>query len=163
MTEKELIDLLKLEPLKPEGGYYRQTFKSDLSAPHHGADRALSTCIYYLLSQDSYSAFHRVTGTEIFHFYLGDPAEIFQIAADGSLDQQELGSDLLSGQRPQVIVPALHWQALRLKKKARLGWSLLGTTVSPGFEFADFELGRRKDLVTRYPAHSVLIEELTRS
>lgn len=162
MTQRDVIQLLRLEPLQPEGGYYRQTFFSAQRTVSGGLNRALSSCIFYLLTSDSYSAFHRIQGTEIFHFYLGDAAEIFQIDHEGRLDRQELGTALQLGQQPQVIVPSMNWQALRLLPGGSSGWALLGTTVSPGFEFEDFELALRAPLTERYPEHKDLIAALTR-
>ncbi len=127
-----------------------------------GRTRAASTCIYYLLTQDSFSAFHRVRGTELFHFLRGDPAELFLLGSGGALRILRLGSALERGEEPQGLVRPLEWQALRLAPGGRCGWALFSTTVSPGFEYEDFELAAREPLSRQLPQHADLIRELTR-
>jgi uncharacterized protein len=129
----EVIGLLGLSR-HPEGGWYRQTF-----ADVREGQRALSTAIYYLLEAGDESAWHRVDAVEIWHWYAGAPLDL-QIARDGAeAEAMTLGPDLVSGQRPQAIVPTGHWQSAR-----SLGeWTLVGCTVAPGFEFSGFELAQR--------------------
>ena len=103
---------------------------------------------------------HRLKSDEIFHFYLGDPVEMLLLLPDGTGRTLVLGPDLLNGMQPQVVVPAGIWQGARLLKGGRL--ALLGTTVSPGFEFADYESGRRNELIKSYPKCQEFITHLTR-
>jgi predicted cupin superfamily sugar epimerase len=114
-----------------------------------------------LLTPDTFSALHRLRGEEVFHFYLGDPMEMLQLAPDGSGRLVLLGTDLLSGQQPQTVVPAGVWQGSRLRPGG--AFALLGTTMAPGFDFADFEAGKREQLQTQYPNFADLIERLTRN
>ncbi len=149
MTIPELIRALDLRPLPDEGGLFRETYRS-----------AHSTAIYYLVTPDQFSALHRVRGDEVFHFYLGDPVEMLQLHDDGRGTLVTLGTDLARGMRPQVVVPGGVWQGTRLRPGG--AFALLGTTMAPGFDPADFELGARATLVTRYPEFAVEIERFTR-
>lgn len=133
MTAAEVIALLELAP-HPEGGWYRQTW----IAPSAEAARPAGTCIYFLLEAGTHSHWHRVDATEIWHHYAGAPLTLRMAAsAEGPAQAQTLGPDLSQGQRPQLIVPEHHWQAAQAFDT---GWSLVGCTVSPAFEFAGFEL-----------------------
>jgi predicted cupin superfamily sugar epimerase len=131
MDASEIVELLGLQP-HPEGGMYAETWRADAAA----GDRPTGTAIYFLLRSGEVSHWHRVDATEIWHHYAGDPLTL-EISEDGrTVETRVLGSDLASGQRPQGIVPAHAWQAAR-----SLGvWTLVGCTVSPGFEFSGFEL-----------------------
>ena len=131
MTADEIIALLDLRP-HPEGGHFAETFRD----PDPAGGRACSTAIYYLLRAGERSHWHRVDAVEIWHAYAGAPLEL-GIAAEGEpAELHVLGANLAAGQRPQLIVPAGHWQAAR-----SLGdWTLVGCTVAPGFEFSGFEL-----------------------
>jgi predicted cupin superfamily sugar epimerase len=133
LTAAEMIRALDLKP-HPEGGHYRQTFQ-DTRTDANG--RAASTAIYFLLARGERSHWHRVDATEIWHYYAGS-ALALEIAASGHgpIERITLGPDLAAGERPQAVVPAHAWQAAE-----SLGdWTLVGATVSPGFEFAGFEL-----------------------
>ncbi len=125
MTADKIITLLQLEP-HPEGGHYRQTWQAA------GSGRAAGTCIYFLLKGDERSHWHRVDAAEIWHFYSGSPL-ILSIAADAAGPRKDhvLGPDLTAGARPQILVPPHHWQAAR----STGDWTLVGCTVSPGFQF----------------------------
>lgn len=166
MTAEGLIRILEMKPLPREGGYYRETYRSRLTLPAdslggmYNGPRAAATAIYYLLTPETFSALHRLRGDELFHFYLGDPVEMLLLESAGSGRWLTLGTDFASGQQPQVMVPAGVWQGSRLR--AGGAFALLGTTMAPGFEFADFEAGKREELQTEYPAFSTWIEELTR-
>jgi len=158
MTAKEIIQKLDLRPLPEEGGYYRETYRSNaptMPARSYGIEadtkRTVSTAIYYLVVPESFSALHRVKSDEIFHFYGGDPAEMIQIDEDGNLQRFILGNNIAAGQTPQVLVPRGSWQALRLKSGG--DWALMGTTVAPGFEFEDFEVGDRESMLQLFPQH----------
>ena len=149
MTRAEdVIRLLGLAPLPVEGGWFRETWRSE-----HG------TAIYYLLTPDTHSAIHRLPSVEVFHFYLGDRVEMLQLQPDGSAEVVRLGHDLDHGMRPQVIVPGGVWQGCRLVPGG--AFALLGTTMAPGFDPSTFELGRRDDLIASYPAQAERIRALT--
>lgn len=131
MTAEDIIDLLDLKP-HPEGGYYKQTWIAEA-----GASRAAGTCIYFLLKEGENSHWHKVDSTEIWHYYAGAPVALRVSASDaGPAQLHHLGPDLTAGQRPQIIVPVDHWQAAACQGD----WSLVGCTVSPGFDFAGFHL-----------------------
>lgn len=165
MTAREIIELLDLKPLPQEGGYYCETYRSrehvrsEALHDRYGSRRHHATAIYYLLTADTFSALHRVKSDEIFHFYTGDPVEMFQIAPDGSGETMVIGADLAAGMRPQVIVPNGVWQGSRLLPGG--SFALMGCTVAPGFEFTDYEHGDRAKLIEEYPQFKKQILELT--
>lgn len=156
------IQHLGLEP-HPEGGYYRQTYRSAETVsnlpPRYGGPRAFSTAIYFLLEQPQVSAFHRIASDEVWHFYQGDPLTVWMISPEGELSTLHLGPQPEAGQVFQGVVPAGYWFAATLAPSGR--YALVGCTVAPGFEFADFELGQRERLVHLYPQHAELIRRLT--
>lgn len=164
---KDVIKLLNLKPLPEEGGYYRETYR-DIAALlpaksygiHSESVRSISTGIYYLVIPESFSALHRVKSDEVFHFYSGNPVEMIQIDQNGQLQKYILGSDIFSGHSPQVVVPRGVWQGLRLIENGK--WALMGTTVAPGFEFEDFEVGSRDAMIQQFPQHSGDIIRFTR-
>jgi predicted cupin superfamily sugar epimerase len=157
------IHHLGLSP-HPEGGYYRATYKSDLTISGSAlpssfqGDRSASTAIYFLLDGRDFSAFHRIASDEVWHFYAGSSLVVYVIDPDGNYSELHLGTG--SDEVFQAVVKAGCWFASRVKDGA--GFALVGCTVAPGFEFADFELARRSQLIGIYPAHQKLIEELTR-
>jgi predicted cupin superfamily sugar epimerase len=164
-TIDEVIRILGLQPLPREGGLFSETYRSAivlapnaLPREYRGA-RSLSTAIYYMITPERYSALHRVHGDEVFHFYLGDPAEMLLLRGDGTGEVLTLGTDLAAGMRPQVVVPGGVWQGSRLRDGG--AFALLGTTMAPGFDPGDFELGDRPALVTRFPSFAREIERLT--
>jgi len=165
LTAQQIIDRLNLVPLTIEGGYFRETYCAILKLPAgalpatYGGDRNASTCIYYLLTPDTFSAIHRVKSDEIFHFYAGDAVEMLQLPPDGGGRTVIIHNDLTAECEPQVIVPAGVWQGCRLVSGGR--WALMGCTVAPGFDYVDFELGDRAALGTQYPEYSALITALT--
>jgi len=156
------IDHLKLSP-HPEGGYFRATYKADLTIPHSalpspfGGNRAASTAIYFLLEGKDFSAFHRIAADEVWHFYAGNGLVVYVIDAEGNASELHLGSDAGF----QAVVKAGCWFGSRLKHGG--GFALVGCTVAPGFAFADFELAKRSELSAAYPQHKQLIKELTRA
>ena len=164
-SAEELIRLLSLSPLRGEGGFFRETHRSDLALPSgalpsgYRGPRPAVTAIYYLLGPGTHSAMHRLRGDEIFHFYLGDPVEMLQLSPDGTGRLITIGTAIERGAQPQVVVPAGVWQGSRLAAGGR--FALMGTTVAPGFDFSDFELGEREALVRGYPAHAEMITALT--
>jgi predicted cupin superfamily sugar epimerase len=165
MNVDELIKTLGLQP-HPEGGYFRETYRSNgvLTASalptRYGGDRAFGTAIYYLLTADTFSVMHRLASDEVYHFYLGDPVEMLLLQPDGSSQQVVLGHDVTAGQHVQMVVPRMWWQGSRVRTGGR--FALLGCTMAPGFDFADFEEGKRADLETSYPDAKELIGALTR-
>lgn len=168
LTAKELIEHLKLEPLPVEGGYFRQTYRSNESLARsalpgrYPSERVFGTAIYYLLSDepDCFSALHRLPTEEIYHFYLGDPVELLLLHADGQSEHIVLGPEIFGGQQVQFVVPRGVWQGSRLIPGGR--WGLLGTTMAPGYDPSDFEGGDRETLLQRYPQEAELIRALTR-
>lgn len=163
MTAEEVRRILKLEPLGMEGGFFRETYRSRLSLPGesllpvYGGSRAIGTAIYYLITPETFSRLHRLPGTEIFHFYLGDPVVMLQLLPDGRSQTVLLGTDLEHGQEPQVVVRGGIWQGCKLGVGGK--FALLGTTMSPGFDYADYENGGRAQLIAQYPGAADLIRE----
>ena len=145
---------LKLHPM--EGGYFAETYHAKGRIPN---GHAYSTAIYYLFTPESVSLMHRIKSDEIFHFYLGDPVEMLNLYADGKGKTLVLGNKVLEGMTPQVIVPKGIWQGGCLRKGGR--FALIGTTVAPGFEYRDYEHGRRACLTKKYPEFKKQIEKLT--
>jgi uncharacterized protein len=167
-TAEEIIRALELEPHPIEGGFFRETYRSRETisgsalppAYPRDATRSLATSIFYLLTPQTFSELHRLPTEEVFHVYKGGPVRMLQLLADGSGREVLLGSDVLAGQQPQVIVPAGVWQGSLLEPGVE--FALLGATVSPGFDYADYERGLRADLLARYPACGDLVTRLTR-
>jgi predicted cupin superfamily sugar epimerase len=164
LKAEDVIAALQLQPLPREGGYYRETYRSRDTIPatvlpsRYQTDKAIGTAIFYLLTPDTFSALHRLPADEIFHFYLGSPVQMLQLWPDGRGRIVTLGTDVLAGQSPQVVVPHGVWQGSWLIPGG--AFALLGTTMAPGFDFADYEAGQREDLVERYPDHADAIRRL---
>lgn len=159
------IEHLKLTR-HPEGGYFREIYRSPEMLPgsclpeRFSGDHSFCTSIYFLLAGTDFSAFHRLNADEIWHFYTGAALTIYCIHSDGVLSQIFLGEDFESGELFQAVVPAGAWFAARLSRED--SFALVGCTVAPGFEFEDFELGKRAELLRQFPQHRELIEQLTR-
>ena len=159
------IEHLGLAP-HPEGGHFRETYRAPESIPgtalpaRSGGPRVFSTAIYFLLRAGEVSALHRIKSDELWHFYTGGPLVVSVIDPDGARHDLALGPDPDAAQLFQATVPAGAWFGAAV----RLGtaYALVGCTVAPGFEFADFELADRGALLRRYPQHAALIEQLTR-
>jgi len=166
LTAKQVLDLLKLQPLPVEGGYFIQSYRSKYTLPQpslprcYPGERVLTTAIYYMLTPDTLSAMHRLKGEEVYHFYLGDPVEMLMLKPDGAAEAILLGQDLLAGMRLQHVVAGGTWQGSRLAPGGK--FALMGTTMSPGFDAADFEPGQRNVLSAQYPNYAPLIAFLTR-
>lgn len=181
LNAERVIEMLEMEPLPYEGGAFRETYRSKarvaagglVGEPRRG-ERACCTQIYYLLRAGETSALHRVKSDEVFHHYLGDAVEQLLVwdgtrtgEGPGKVERAEtgvIGPDLEVGQRPQVVVPADVWQGARLKGGGVCGYALLGCSVSPGFEWDDFELvtkARAAEMAGEMPEFAVLIRELT--
>jgi hypothetical protein len=166
LTVSQIKELLKLQPLPLEGGFFAEVYRSAgklsssaLSAGYSG-ERSLSTAIYYLLTPDTFSAMHKLRGDEVYHFYLGDPVEMLLLKHDGSAEAILVGSDIAAGMHLQHVIAGGTWQGARLAPGGQ--FALMGTTMAPGFDPTDFELGNRDQLCAQYPRYSPLIAMLTR-
>ncbi len=164
-TAQQFIEQLGLIR-HPEGGWFRETYRSreQLAASalpeRFGGERSCCTSIYFLLEQGDFSALHRIKSDELWHFHSGCAVLIHVIAADGSYQELRLGPDIAAGEQFQAVVPAGCWFGAELKGE---GFALVGCTVAPGFDFADFELGKQEELSLRYPEQADLVRRLTRS
>jgi predicted cupin superfamily sugar epimerase len=161
MTAGEIKAHLRLEPHPVEGGYFRRTYTSSLTTDLDKGRRAMGTAIYYLLEPGTFSEMHVLSSDELFHFYLGDPVEMLQLWPDGSSRIVVLGPDLAAGQQVQHLVPAGVWQGTRLIGDGKV--ALLGCSVVPGFDYADYENASYEELAARWPDMAERIKELTRS
>ena len=163
LSAQEMIRRLGLQPHPKEGGYFRETYrcpeKPDGLPTRYVGSRSFGTCIYYLLTPDTFSALHRLQSDEIFHFYLGGPVRMVQLFPDGEGRTIVLGNELNKGHEFQTVVPRGVWQGSFLEPGT--DFALLGCTVAPGFEYVDYEHGNRGDLIERYPSFAALIERLT--
>ena len=149
LDPEEVVRRLGLFP-HPEGGFYRETFRSPLSLPlADGRVRAASTAIYYLLPSGTFSAWHQVGSDEVWHHYAGGPLRLYLLGH---------GEHRLDGDHPQAVVPAGVWQAAEPVDRP----VLCGCTVAPGFDFADFRLADREALTRAHPAEAELIRRLSR-
>jgi predicted cupin superfamily sugar epimerase len=160
MTASEIKSLLHLVPHPVEGGCYRRTYVSTGTVELPRGARPTSTAIYYLLEPGTFSEMHVLNSDEIFHFYLGDPVEMLQLHPDGRSSTLTLGQDLAAGQQVQAVVPAGVWQGARLIGQGK--FALLGCTVTPGFDFADYRSGSYEELREKWPAEAERIKALTK-
>lgn len=161
-TAEDIIDQLGLAP-HPEGGFFAETFRGDplpFELPGRGA-RSASTAIYFLLRSRDFSALHVVQSDEVWHHYMGDPLELHCFDHSERYRRVLLGSQLTMEQRPQHVVRAGELQAARALPGAH-GFALCGCTVAPGFDFADFRMPPRAELLARLPGHEELVRALTR-
>lgn len=162
-TAKQLIESYSLQP-HPEGGWYKEAYRSKEIIPvaglpdRYNGNRCFSTFIYFLLEQGEFSAFHKIQSDECWHFYAGDPMQVFIIEEDGALTVIELGSDAAKGQLFHYVVQAGRWFASRPSPGS--SFSFVGCTVAPGFEFSDFELADADKLAGEFPKHQAIIREL---
>ena len=158
----QLIAALGLVP-HPEGGFYRETFRSLIRvkrAAEPAALRNASTAIYFLLPAGAFSAWHKVTSDEVWHHYDGDPVDLHQLDQGAGHTVTRLGPDVRGGLTPQLVVPAGTYQAAMAVGPR---FALCGCTVAPGFDFADFSMPPRSQLLSEFPAARAVIEALTRS
>ncbi|OGS20781.1 MAG: hypothetical protein A2252_12160 [Elusimicrobia bacterium RIFOXYA2_FULL_39_19] len=159
--------LLKLKQHPQEGGFFSETYRSaekidsKCLPKRYKSTRSVSTAIYYLFTAESISLLHRLKTDEIFHFYFGDPVEMFHILPNGKAEITILGSNIFKGMRPQVLVKKGVWQGASLKKGG--SYALVGTTVAPGFEHEDYEHADRRRLLKKYPQYKKHILNLTGS
>lgn len=165
MDLQDIINKLNLKP-HPEGGYYSETYRSFHSAIYQdtlfkGETRNYATGIYFLLTDDNFSAWHRIKSDEMWHYYYGTaPLLVHELNRNGNYIVTEISNGVSNVFNPQYVVKAGHWFASEIKE--RKGFALVGCTVSPGFDFSDFELAERNKLLTQYPQHKFIIESLTR-
>lgn len=160
MEYQHIVDQLGLLP-HPEGGYYKETYRSEnIINVLEGfvGERCYCTSIYFLLTAENFSGFHKIKQDEIWHFYEGAPLTIHMISPDGKYSKQRIGMDWENGLLPQFTVPAGYWFASEVKED----FALVGCTVAPGFDFKDFELAKKQELSQRFPEHKEIIAKLTR-
>jgi uncharacterized protein len=159
MTAKQIIEHLHMLP-HPEGGYYKETYRSaDTFFTQNGETRNIGTAIYYLLENEDKSHFHRLTSDELWFFHQGTPIEIFCIE-ENKMVVKLLGNDLANGANPQWLIPADTWFAARVQNSS--GFALVSCTVSPGFDFKDFEMAERVVLLNQYPHLTEVIHSFTK-
>ncbi len=163
---QKIIDKLQLQS-HPEGGYFRETYRSEdsISQEHLGADfigdRNYCTGIYFLLTSETFSAFHRINQDEMWHFYKGDALKLHMISPEGHYSNVSIGNNFENDETPQFTVPAKYWFAAEVIGNS--AYVLTGCTVSPGFDFKDFEMPTRDELISLFPDHTAIIKRLTRS
>jgi predicted cupin superfamily sugar epimerase len=162
LTAEDVKRILNLHPHPREGGWYNRTYESPERLAMPCGERRAATSIYYLLEHDTFSEMHVLGSDELFHHYTGAPVELLQLHEDGSASRHVLGSDLTAGERPQLLVPRGVWQGSRLLPGSdRTAFALLGCTVSPGFEYEDYQSAPRDMLVAQWPTEAKLITALT--
>lgn len=162
---EQIVTQLGLES-HPEGGFYKETYRSQgtiessaLPNDYQG-DRNYATCIFFLLTSDNFSAFHKIKQDEIWHFYAGSPISIHVISNSGDYKKHKIGSDLEKGLSPQLVVYGGDWFASEVEEPN--SYALAGCSVSPGFDFADFDLADRNKLSLEFPEYQSIIKKLTR-
>jgi len=159
------ITRLNLQP-HPEGGYYAETYRSPetIAAAHlparYAGSRSFSTAIYFLVKGGEFSSLHRIQSDEMWHFYAGSRLTVYAINLEGGLDTIHLGGDAAAGETFQAVVKAGCWFGSRVPDAG--DYALVGCTVAPGFDFADFELADRQTLTMQFPQHAAIIKALTR-
>ncbi|MDA8648354.1 cupin domain-containing protein [bacterium] len=164
-SKEELVQNLKLQP-HPEGGFYKETYRSAHSIPNdslagnHEGDRSYGTGIYFMLTSDTFSAFHRIEQDELWFFHQGATIELHMISPDGVHSKHLIGNNILQGEQPQLLVPETYWFAAKVVDGGN--FSLVSCTVSPGFDFRDFVLPSKEELTAKFPEHRSLIAEFTR-
>ncbi len=170
MTAQTLIDHHGMARIPHEGCWFAISYQSPLQLPAEtlpdnfgNAPRLAGSAIYALVTREDFSAMHRLTQDEIWHFYLGDPIELLLLHPDGSNNVILLGPDIVAGQHLQFTVPAGVWMGARPLRDAEDAYSFFGCTLCPAFENRDYEPGERSKLQARYPTQAGLIQELTRS
>jgi predicted cupin superfamily sugar epimerase len=162
---QEIIQELKLQP-HPEGGYFRETYRSVGTVPKeilgdsYSGDRNYATGIYFLITGGNFSAFHKIHQDEMWHFYDGTAMNLHMISSEGNYTLVKIGNNLAEGEIPQFTVQGGCWFASEVA--AHDSFSLMGCTVAPGFDFDDFELPSRSELIKLFPQHKEIITKLTR-
>ncbi len=164
MTADDIIKKLNLIPHPREGGYFFENYRSEETLPadnlpeRYKSEKSISTAIYYLLTDTSHSALHKLKTDEVFHFYLGDPVEMLHLYPDGSGRIITLGHDITQDQHVQLVVPRDTWQGSHLKPGGK--FALLGTTMAPGFDYDDYTAADHDQLVEKYADYKDLIDKL---
>jgi uncharacterized protein len=158
VTSDDLINQLELKPLPDEGGFFREVHRSPAGIMLPRGHRPFVTSIYYLITPKSFSRLHSVLQEEVFHFYMGDPAEMLQLSPTGELVRIEFGPDFKKGQTVQHVVPPNHFQGTRLIGNGK--WALFGCTVAPGFDYSDFTLADPEDIAAKFPKHMTKLNPL---
>lgn len=163
MNVSEVKELLGLHPHPREGGWFIRTYESNemLSLERYPSLRRTGTAIYYLLEPNTISPMHRLKSDELFHFYAGDSVELLQLREGQPGFMSVIGNNLAAGERPQHIIPKGTWQGCRLREGG--AWALMGCTVSPGFEYDDYEDGDEAELLGLWPEWAEMISSLTHS
>ncbi len=168
LSSAQVIEILKLHPLPIEGGYFGVTYTSDerlpasVLPPRYKADRDLGGAIYYLETSEQFSSMHRLPTDEIYYYHFGDPVEMLLLSPQGDTQRLLLGMDLLNDQRPQILVPRFWWQGSRPLPDGDYGYSLLSTSMAPGYHPNDPEFASREELIMKYPDEEKMIKNLTR-
>ena len=164
-TAEKIIAGINLQP-HPEGGYFKEVYRSsdiieaDALPEAFKTERNYSTSIYFLLTSDNFSAFHKINQEEVWHFYDGSPLLLYTIYPSGEISEIKIGRDLENGEVPQYVVPRNYWFAAQVIQQN--GFSFVGCTVAPGFDFNDFTLANRESLTKEFPQHKKLINQFTR-
>lgn len=164
MTAQEIINKFELTE-HPEGGFYKETYRSNGIIKNENltdafvGDRNYSTSIYFLLTSEKFSAFHKINQDEIWHFYKGTTLKLHVISPDGDYSFVLVGNDIENDEQPQFVVPATYWFAAEVIKEN--SYAFTGCTVAPGFDFNDFVLLKREELITLFPQHTEIITKLT--
>lgn len=172
MDPQYIIDKLKLQPNTLEGGYYADTYTSTIEIPNKdlpgftpvNGDHSICSAIYYFLDGNDFSAMHKVTGDMLYHFYSGDPVEMLLLYPEGFLKQSEVcvfSNDMTFCDNPMKLIPGGTWLGSRIISGSN--YALMGVTMSPGFDPADYSIGKREELIKQYPQQKDLIIRLTRS
>jgi len=156
LSSLKIINTLGLLP-HPEGGYFKETYRSAGVIP--ALQRNYATAIYYLLVNGDKSHLHRIKQDEMWHFYLGGSLRFCMISPEGEYREVTLGQDILNGELLQYVVPAGWWFGATPAEGAE--WSLVSCTVAPGFDFADFEMANRENLIAQFPHLEAFIREFT--
>ena len=165
LTVQQLVQQFNMLP-HPEGGFYKENYRSDEIIPSNAlperfsGSRYFSTAIYFLLEQGNFSAFHKIKSDECWHFYAGQTLNVYVLQHDGKLDTIRLGNDLNNGETFQFVVPANCWFAS--EPATNSDFSFVGCTVAPGFDFEDFELAKADELVQVFPQYETEIRRLCR-
>jgi len=161
-TAEDWIAQLELFP-HPEGGYFRETYRSwegvHPTASRYRGQRSASTAIYFLLRSGEISRFHRLRSDEVWHFYAGSSLTLHLLFASGKYEAIRLGDAVANGEQLQVVIPAGCWFGATVNRPET--FTLVGCTVAPGFDFQDFEMGERTALSQQFPQHRAIVEQLT--
>jgi len=164
MFLSELVKKLGLTP-HPEGGYYRETYRAEELYEVNGIQKNCATAIYFLITDTNFSALHKIQSDEIFHFYYGDSVDFVMFDEKNKPIRKTLGTNIQEGEKPQIIVPKNMWQGFKINKTNPNninGFCLMGATVAPGFDYKDFKLGSKIDLMMEFPEYHKIIHEFTK-